>query len=220
MNTEKARKAVINLLPYIGLAVLMVILNLIVDKSTMTLTMKQIQYYAFGVVLILFTVGVVLAIFSKLNAKTAVFLLICAGVVMRVSYVLYTDLDTRQYDVGFAYTNHTGDYPWSNWKGHMEYIYTLASTGKLPVIKDLAQSYQYYHPPFWHFIASLWMKMNMNSGFSVLRSAQNIQFLTCFFSCSIMVVVYRILKAFDIEDSRSFRCNRRRGLPQPPGIRT
>lgn len=198
------RDFLIRILPYLLIALVMIVVNTYVDQTKINLSMMpDIQKYGLFAIMGLVLIAILLGIFKKLNAKTAIFFMIAVGVVIRLTYVLYTDIDTRQYDVGFAYSNTTGDYPWSNWRGHMEYIYTIFSTGKLPVIHDLANSYQYYHPPLWHIVAASWMKLNEMLGFEVLRNAQSIQFLTCFCSSSIMVIAYRIMSELGIKDKHA-----------------
>lgn len=198
------RDFLVRILPYLLIALVMLVANLMVDQTKINLSMmQQIQkcglYAIMGIVLL----AAILAVFKKLDAKTAIFFMIAVGVVIRLTYVLYTDIDTRQYDVGFAYSNKTGNYPWSNWRGHMEYIYTIFSTGKLPPIQSIENCYQYYHPPLWHMVAASWMKLNETMGFEVLRNAQSIQFVTCFCSSSIMVIAYRIFSELGIKEKHS-----------------
>ena len=92
--------------------------------------------------------AILLVITNKMNRKTAILLLFALGVIMRVCYMLYTPITTRQHDT-FNKSN----------TGHEAYAWAIFSTGKLPQTND----YQFYHPPlnatlqacFMHFMESL-----------------------------------------------------------------
>ncbi len=69
---------------------------------------------------------------KRLNTRMLVFVLLLAGFIVRVGYMLYTAAPTRQQD---TYTK--------NFDGHEAYAWTIFSTGKLPTVN----AYQFYHPP-------------------------------------------------------------------------
>ena len=83
------------------------------------------------------------AIFKKLDRKNAIFLLFMAGVIIRVCYMLYTPITSRQHDT-FNKAN----------TGHEAYAWSIFSTGKLPT----TNSYQFYHPPLNALIQANFMK--------------------------------------------------------------
>ena len=79
---------------------------------------------------------------NRLSRKNAILLLFAIGVIMRIGYMLYTPVITRQHDV-FNKSN----------TGHEAYAWTIFATGKLPQTND----YQFYHPPLNASIQALFM---------------------------------------------------------------
>jgi hypothetical protein len=69
------------------------------------------------------------------KTETLIVILIAAGIVMRVGYMLYTSFRVRGHDIG-AYDQ----------TGHFAYMYKLFTSGTLPQSNE----YQFYHPPFAH----------------------------------------------------------------------
>ncbi len=88
---------------------------------------------------------------NKLNVKTLCFLILLAGFSMRIGYAFYTGVNTRQHDVEMF----NGSELNLNGHGHFSYIYTIFSTGKLPSKIE----WQFYHPPLWHSLVALFMKV-------------------------------------------------------------
>ncbi len=69
---------------------------------------------------------------KRLTTGRILRLLLAAGYVLRVGYMLYTPAATRQHDT-FS----------TNFNGHEAYAWTIFDTGALPTHND----YQFYHPP-------------------------------------------------------------------------
>ena len=88
-------------------------------------------------------VAVCLVLFKNLDRKNAIFLLFIIGVIIRLCYMLYTPITSRQHDT-FNKAN----------TGHEAYAWSIFSTGKLPT----TNSYQFYHPPLNAFIQANFMK--------------------------------------------------------------
>lgn len=90
---------------------------------------------------------------KKLDFAHIIVLLIIAGAVVRIGYMLYTPSSVRQYDT------------WTmNNDGHEAYAWTIYSTGKLPN----SNVYQFYHPPLNAIIQAMWM--HFTNGFTSLLS--------------------------------------------------
>ncbi len=116
------------------------------------LTIKPLYYVVYegfiaqiSAAVILLAIGVyAFSLFKKdeLSADKAVILLIAAGTVLRLAYMLYTPAAVRQHD---TYTKSI--------TGHEAYAYTVFSTGKLPETND----YQFYHPPLNAFLQACLM---------------------------------------------------------------
>lgn len=93
----------------------------------------------------------ILLIFGVINVKKGtpekvIFLLLIAGIVMRIGYMLYTDWGVRGHDVGGTDLS-------SN--GHASYILNNLLQGHLPYSNEG----QYYHPPLSHALSALFVKI-------------------------------------------------------------
>ena len=140
----------------------------------------------------LLVITVCLWLAKQLTAKRGVLLLFAAGFLLRLCYVLYTTVVTRQHDVWY-FTN--GDFYGFYHQRHAEYIEYIATYLNLPVTDPTAVGLsQLYHPPFHHLLAGLWLRLNTLLGFSYPAACENIQLLTLFYSCAIMVLGYKILR--------------------------
>lgn len=109
--------------------------------------------------------------------------ILIAGVIMRVGYMVYTSMGLRGHDVA-----------WFGDSGHLDYIYQIFSTGKLPQSYD----YQFYHPPLNYILQSLvikafsWFQPNQDLG--LLFEAAKI--VPCFASCALLLVCYSLFREF------------------------
>ena len=74
-----------------------------------------------------------------------VILILAAGFLLKLVYVLYTGIGTLQHDV-HSFTDSTN--------GHAGYIRYLYTYGHLPDF-DPRQEFQFYHPPLHHILSAL-----------------------------------------------------------------
>lgn len=128
------------------------------------------------------------------NAKTA--LIIGAGGLLRLFYVLFSTIYERQYDIGMIDLDagHTVS------GGHLAYIQYLYENMRLPDI-DPTTVYQFHHPPLHHLICALWMRFCtlFISDTAVLEeSMQAVPFV-----CSLLIlwVSCKILKQFELSEN-------------------
>ena len=84
-----------------------------------------------------------MGITKRLTTAHVIWLLLLAGFLLRVGYMLYTAANARQQD---TYSK--------NFNGHEAYAWTIFNTGKLPTTND----YQFYHPPLNALIQAGFMK--------------------------------------------------------------
>lgn len=128
---------------------------------------------------------------KQMTVKRGVLLCMAAGFLLRLCYVLYTPVWVRQHDVFyFSY----GDFTGFTYQRHAEYIEYIATHLTLPQVDPTTVGLsQLYHPPFHHFIAGLWLRLQWLIGIDRGVSYENIQFLTLFYSAACMVIGYRIL---------------------------
>ncbi len=129
---------------------------------------------------------IVYLIYSKIfnDDSKIIYLIIGIGILLRTLYILKTDIYTRQHDVETLSSN-----------GHLKYIYDIFKTGNLPSTND----WQLYHPPLFHLIGALWLKINNVLGISLEKSLEGLQVITCIFSSLIMFTVYKITNKLDIK---------------------
>jgi len=127
--------------------------------------------------------------FNNALSDTAIIaLLILLGIAIRFVYVLYTGSGDRQHDVGF----------W-NWTwGHANYVEYWYNNGlKLPDF-DVRNVWQYYHPPFHHWLMALLLKLLTALGVEYLTAAEALQMLPMLYSSLSMIVSYRIFRMVKI----------------------
>lgn len=80
-------------------------------------------------------------------------IIIGAGILLRLVYVLKSTIYDRQYDIGMIDL----DLPERVTGGHLGYIQHLYQHMSLPDV-DPSTVYQFHHPPFHHFVSVMFMK--------------------------------------------------------------
>ena len=83
-----------------------------------------------------------MGITKRLTTRHIVIMILLAGYVIRVGYMLYTPATVRQHDMYSKRFN-----------GHEAYAWTIFETGALPTHND----YQFYHPPLNAMIQAVFM---------------------------------------------------------------
>ena len=121
---------------------------------------------------------------DTLTYRNFIMLMIAAGVILRLTYDLYTGWRDRQYDVGYF-----------NWTyGHANYIEYWYHNGlKLPDA-DKIMTWQYYHPPLHHWLMALLLRLFTLAGVEYEIACEALQFLPFLYSSLMMVVCYRIFR--------------------------
>lgn len=129
-----------------------------------------------------------LACTDRLTDKAFVVVIFALGFVLRLAYVLYTDISVRQHDVG----NFDMEI------GHCGYIRYFYENFNLPDF-DVRNYWQFYHPPFHHIIAALWMRLQTFLGIDYYAAGENVQILTLFYSSICMVLSYKIFRQLGLK---------------------
>ena len=116
------------------------------------LAVGNMQNKAVAVAIIAVITIAVMALFIRMNfllSDTSIIaLMMLLGIAIRFVYVLYTGSADRQHDVGF----------WNHTWGHANYIEYWYNNGlKLPDF-DVRSIWQYYHPPFHHWLMALLLR--------------------------------------------------------------
>lgn len=141
---------------------------------------------AISIVALLVAVGLV--VFIKLNYevsdKAIIAVLICLGITIRFVYVLYTGVVDRQHDVG----------DFNGQIGHAGYIKYWYDNGlKLPDF-DVRGYWQYYHPPFHHWLMAGFIKILTFLGVDYNKAGEASQILPMLYSSLTMIVSYYIFR--------------------------
>lgn len=128
----------------------------------------------------------------KINYKLLVYSIIFIGLVVRVTYMFNTTIYERQHDVETLDSN-----------GHLEYIYSLYKTNKLP--SD--NSWQHYQPPLFHLMGAGWLKFAEILQLPLAKALEGIQILPVIFSSLIMFVMYGITNKLKINNKYKLLIN-------------
>lgn len=128
---------------------------------------------------------------GKLTFNAKIVVIFAAGFALRLIYVLYTDIATRQNDVG-VFSEGVYNY------FHSGYILYVRDKMTLPAI-DVSTAGQFYHPPLHYFVCAVFLKiyelfLGGNHNYEAL------QILTLAYAGISSVVTYRILKLFDLPE--------------------
>ncbi|MCR5501572.1 MAG: glycosyltransferase family 39 protein [Lachnospiraceae bacterium] len=122
--------------------------------------------------------------------------MILAGSLARLVYVLNTSVYERTHDAGYYSSLTDGIVN----PGHLGYIEYFAKFGHMPDFDPFSQ-FSYFHPPVHHFLASLVVRFSVFCGSSVDAAFENVQFLTLFYSVCSMILAYLILKEVPSRES-------------------
>lgn len=141
---------------------------------------------------------------QKPSAKQIVFLLFAIGFLLRLTYILSTNgsyysggyFITRQHDV--HYFAGPDSYAVGENNGHAAYIEYFFQGNGLPDF-DVRTVWQFYHPPLWHIICALWLKIQTVLGVSYQLAVENLQLLSLFCSSAIMLLSYRLFTLFSLK---------------------
>ena len=102
------------------------------------------QSFCVAVFLVLIVTGIYCKKTGKMTPDLLLKLILVAGYIIRVAYMLYTPVSVRQHDTyNRALT------------GHEAYAWIIYTTGKLPTTND----YQFYHPPLNAFVQAVFMRV-------------------------------------------------------------
>lgn len=118
--------------------------------------------------------------------RDIIFLIFAIGFVFRLVYVQETDYIIRQHDV-------------SGTNAHLEYIERIVNGEGLPV-GDVTKQWQFYHPPVWHLICALVVKLHDLAGIGLDSAYENLQMISLFCSSAIMFLSHRLFRLFGLKN--------------------
>lgn len=124
-----------------------------------------------------------LGVRNKLTLKNIIILIMAAGFLIRLSYVLAVPNVSMQHDVSKL----------GSGRGHLGYIEYLYNNKALPDF-DVRTVYQFYHPPLHHTLSAIWVGIQQLIGIDYGSAFENIQLLTLFYSTLSMILSYKIFR--------------------------
>lgn len=200
----------INLLKYILIPIIITIITSIflykekkkelIIFAIEYLVLNTILYITFkstsiiGVYIFIFLIAIQLAITIYLYFKEKISKLIFTTstllslIFIRIFYILTFTIFDNQNDIGVI----------EEYKGHLGYISYFVENNSMPSI-DLLKNPQFYHPPLFHYLSSLWVKFN-SIFFDDIVAYENLQYFTLFLNLSTIYFGYLILKKLNIKN--------------------
>lgn len=148
--------------------------QLVNNEAAISLSMRAVLFLLLGY-------GCYLAFQRKLTIQKVTLLCILGGLVLRIGYTYYTPYYVRLFDLGEI--SDAGN-------GHAAYIYNLFYHHKLPASYD----YQFYHPPLFHILAALNMKLfsKLYPTADAIVWFEAAKLVSCFASCCALLLIRRI----------------------------
>lgn len=128
-------------LPYINIFLLTTVLFVIIYKLNWQTNIKRIQHIMLAGVFLSFAGFGVYSYKKGFSPRLAIKVLLAAGFIMRIGYMLYTPATTRSHDLGDLTVDGYG---------HAAYIFKIMVNHQLPETNWI----QFYHPPLFHFLAA------------------------------------------------------------------
>ncbi len=131
---------------------------------------------------------------SRNNKKQ--FIIIGAGALLRLFYVLFSSIYERQYDIGMIdlSAGHTVS------GGHLAYIQYLFHNLRLPDM-DPTTVYQFHHPPFHHYVCALLMRfLNLFTDNTAFLE-ESIQVVPFVCSLILLVGVFKITEELSMSEA-------------------
>ncbi len=145
---------------------------------------------------IIFLIGIVAIVYLAYGiknktmdtSKSTLWIVFC-GMLMRVFYVLFYDIQTLQNDGGFYTGFGTPDIN----NGHIGYIEYIYKFHQLPTMNPY-EYFGYYHPPLHHIIEAIWVTIQRFLHVYEDLAFENLQIPTLIYSGLCMVVMLKILE--------------------------
>lgn len=179
-NTETDPSVIKKALAFLG--VLCVISTIVFDKT------REMGGAVFPILSLTALVGLVVFLYfdKKLTVQNAALIIMAAGFILRLNYVIYTPLSEtvrlRQHDL----------FEFGGTKGHSAYIEHFYNNGFTLPDFDPTSRLQFYHPPLHHLLAAMWMRLLTTFGMSYTRAVGSLMFLSLFYSNCCIIVCERI----------------------------
>ncbi len=128
---------------------------------------------------------------KSLTAGKVIQCVVICGMIMRAGYMIYTHMFTRGHDLGaFDITGDGAD-------GHLSYIMNLAKNNSLPPTNEN----QFYHPPLFHFLASLFVRLGtVFYPEDFYKAFEYAQIVNCAASCFMLTALKNFLGELELKE--------------------
>ena len=151
------------------------------------------QHYAYSLLntglAVITGIFVYFGIRGKLTVRNGILLIMAAGFLIRLCYIISDPITTIQHDVGSV---------GSGKGGHITYIEYLYNNKMLPDF-DVRTKNQFYHPPLHHIFAAVWLQIQTWMNIKYEYAFENVQLLTLFYSTLCMILSYKIYRQLDLK---------------------
>ena len=176
--------------PYFLLALISMILFLFCNKVDWVNQTAKIEPLMILAILLVFGGWIYRIKNTGWQSEDMITVLLLLGFIMRIGYTMYTYYFVRAHDIG------TLD---PDFHGHATYIWNLFTKLQLPD----SYNYQYYHPPFFHLMSVIPLKITS----LVFPDAPNEAWLnsaklvSCFASCAGLLVIRRLCRELSLKNT-------------------
>lgn len=182
--------------------------RLIIFVMAVITAILQGNYYtsiAFGAprqeqIIIILTVAILaIALFAarffngNLSEEKSILYIVFGGMLLRVFYVLFTDICTLQNDGG-TFTGFGTSQINNGHIGYIEYIYKFFHIPDM----DPYEYFGYYHPPLHHIIEAIWLSIQRMIGVPEQLAFENLQIPTLIYSGLCIIVMMHILEECEV----------------------
>lgn len=162
--------------PFLLIAALALYLAFCVDLTVESL--RRPAFFAFILVM-----AILAFVFRKSISADLIIWTMVGGALVKASYIIYTAVWTRQHDV----------ISFGAGEGHAAYIEYILQYKSLPDF-DPRLVWGFFQPPLHHFLAAVWMWINIRLKIAERQLQESVQVLTLSYMCILMVMIYFICK--------------------------
>ena len=135
----------------------------------------------------------VLVLFRNRTSYTGTFFAMLSGMILKLTYVIYTPVWCRQHDV----------VDFGAGEGHAAYIEYILEHRALPDF-DPRSIWAFFQPPLHHVISAVWMWFNIRMKLPEARIYKNVQIIPLLYMCVLMYIVYLICKELGMKKGGTF----------------
>ena len=140
----------------------------------------------------------------NIDSKKVLIVIFILACLIRILFISFSKIENFQYDVGVGNLNLENAYERIFKRDeevmikdrHVDYILKIYETGKLPETNKVQQ----YHPPLYHIISAVWLKVIDIFYFSAEIRLESLQIPTCIYSIMTLFIIWKILDELEIKN--------------------